>query len=191
MPFNRVSDLKATLLWYVKVIFVLSRILRLLVLQKERGLSNNQNDLNLNDECKGDNGSVKSKKSERILKIDKIPYYYPGFLLVPIPNAFYFNLDMAFWASFLYLLGSIFYVVDSFYLWPSISPDPGDDSLNPTIYFNFIAAALFILNALVCFIDWYLQLKVLSLENIDTELYKNVGLSINEIPYKVEFFINS
>ena len=66
---------------------------------------------------------------------------------------------VAFWAVFLYVLGSIVYVIDSILLWPYFNPSYSDDFLNPAIYLNFVAAAIFVLDAIVCFVDWNLQIQ--------------------------------
>ena len=59
----------------------------------------------------------------------KLPTYVPGLNLVPIPEAGIFGkFDIAFQAVFLYVLGSIFYVADSFYIWPRLQLQPDDNS---------------------------------------------------------------
>jgi hypothetical protein len=64
---------------------------------------------------------------------------------------------VAFWSVFLYVLGSIVYLIDSLLLWPRYNPNFSDDYNNPAIYLNTVGAAIFVLDAIVCFIDWYLQ----------------------------------
>ena len=62
---------------------------------------------------------VATDSSGEVKKQMKLPTYYPGLNLVPIPEAGMFgHFDVAFQAVFLYLVGSIFYVLDSFYIWP-------------------------------------------------------------------------
>lgn len=66
---------------------------------------------------------------------------------------------VAFWAVFLYVLGSIVYVVDSVLLWPVFNPSYTDDFMNPAIYLNLVGASIFVFDALVCFVDWNLQIQ--------------------------------
>jgi hypothetical protein len=104
--------------------------------------------------------------------------YCPGVLLVPIPEAGYFfgYVDMAFWAVFVYVLGSIVYLIDSVLLWKDINSNYSDDALNPAISLNTVAAALFVINALICFFDWWLQVKQLS--SYDTYDYVHNGSAV-------------
>jgi len=46
-----------------------------------------------------------------------VPYYIPGLMLIPIPEAGCIAgyIDIAFHAAFLYVLGSLVYVIDSFF----------------------------------------------------------------------------
>lgn len=66
---------------------------------------------------------------------------------------------VAFWAVFLYLLGSIVYLIDSALLWPLLNPSYSDDYQNPAIYLNTVGAAIFVLDAIICFMDWHLQIR--------------------------------
>jgi hypothetical protein len=73
--------------------------------------------------------SVTPNEQGRSEKKMKLPTYIPGLNLVPIPEAGIFGkFDVAFQAVFLYIIGSIFYVADSFYIWPRLQLQPDDDS---------------------------------------------------------------
>lgn len=160
MPFNRVTDLKATVLW-------------LLILNKE------------NEDRKYEQSEDKSVK-----RVHKIPTYIPGLMLIPIPEAGWINgyVDMAFWAVFLYVLGSVFYVIASGYEWVSVNPDYTDDALNPANYMNTLAAVLFVANAIICFVDWHLQYKQLSAFNMSSDDDISGGLVVEEIPQKLSMY---
>jgi len=172
MPLNRVNNAKAVAFW-------------LLV---------------LNASEKQDDGKETVKKLDVTNLYEKtvFRYWFPGLMVVPLPEAGWFlgYVDAGYWAVFLYVLGSIFYVVDSFYLWPKVNSawpsddtayyyyanattsnsttasydDDSDDYLwvgtHPAVYLNLISALLFVLDALVCFVDWYMQVKQLSIMNM-------------------------
>ncbi len=129
------------------------------------------------------------------LKVRKIPTYYPGLMLIPIPEAGFClgHIDMAWWAVFLYLLGSIVYVVDSYYLWGLTNPYYSDDAENPENYLNTLAALLFVINAVVCFVDWWLQFKQLSAMNLLYDESLTGGVHISDVPHKmsVYYFYNN
>jgi len=121
------------------------------------------------------------------LKISTV--YISGMMLTHIPQAggCLGYVDIAFWAVFLYLLGSIVYTIDSFYLWPALYPAYSDDSLNPSNVLNTLAAALFVINAIVCILDWWLQIKQLSIMNLLVDESMTGGLQVSEIP-KISMF---
>jgi hypothetical protein len=88
-------------------------------------------------------------------------YWVPGLLVIPIPSAGYLlgYIDYSFWACICYLLGSILYLIDAFLVWKWYNPSYSDDANNPALYLNTYAAGIFVLNAILCFIDWYIQLQ--------------------------------
>lgn len=161
MPFNRVSNMKST------VMFLL-----LLNEQKEA-------------EAKEFDAAGRLLKSS-----NNIPYYIPGLMLIPIPEAGCIAgyIDMAFWAVFLYVLGSITYVIDSFYLWGLTYHGYSDDAVNPQNYWNTLSAVLFLLNALICFWDWYLQEGQLSTSNVASNTKLTGGLEVQEVPHKISVY---
>lgn len=97
-----------------------------------------------------------------------LPMYIPGMLVVPIPDAgcILGRVDMSFWAVFIYVIGSVVYMIDSLLLWKDLNTNYSDDALNPALSLNTAASALFVLNAVVCFFDWWLQTKQLSVYDI-------------------------
>jgi len=111
----------------------------------------------------------KGKGKRKAEEVALLPPYVPGFSFIPIPGAPWWlcNVDMAFHAVFLYLVGSVVYVAASFYTWKLPGLPADDDAPNtPGNYLNLLAAILFVFNALVCFVDWWLQLKQLSFLNL-------------------------
>ena len=164
MPFNRVGNAKATLMF--------------LLMLNEQGSSQN---LTIDD------SAIKASK-------DKIRWYVPGLMLIPIPQACWIAgyIDMAFWAVFLYVIGSVAYVVDSFYLWSLTYNNVGDDSMNPGNVWNTLGALFFVVNALVCFWDWWLQEGQLSATNAAANS-KSGDVVLEEIPHKmsVYYFYNN
>lgn len=168
MPFNRVNDLKA-----------LSNLILLLSATADKS---------------SEEESLKSPK--RLLgKQDQSTFWIPGLLIIPFPEAGWLlgYIDVAYWACFLYVLGSLFYVVDSFYMWGTVYPEYTDDSFNPAIYWNTIAVVTFVVNALVCFLDWYLQVKQLSTMNIIAEEDITIPLQLSDIPNAItwHYFFNN
>lgn len=139
--------------------------------------------------------ALKLDPSTQVPAMRKVPTYYPGFMLIPIPGAGFFlgHIDMAWWAVFLYLLGSIFYVIDTFFMWQRTYPEYTDDTDSPAISFNTLAAATFVLNAIVCFLDWWLQTKQLSLMNLLYDESLTGGVHISEVPHKMSayYFYNN
>jgi hypothetical protein len=122
-------------------------------------------------------------------------YWFPGLLMVPIPEAgpILGYIDISYIAVITYVIGSVFYVVDSFYLWYSINPDYTDDGGNPAIYLNTVSAGLFVLNAWFCFLDWHLQKKQLSLMNMYVENDNLGSLKIAEVSKRIStyYFFNN
>ena len=156
MPFNRVTDIKATVMW-------------LLV---------------LNDNKRTEDENNAQTAQGRAIEVKDIPPYIPGLLLIPIKDAgfFYGHSDWGFWAVLGYVLGSIAYVVDSFYLWGLTYYDYSDDANNPQNYWNSIAVMLFVANALVCILDWWVQEKQLGLMNMCIAEDTTGGLKMEQIP---------
>lgn len=185
MPFNRINNVKATSVW-------------LAMLQtyadEEDNLSSTESDKSpLTEE------QLKERRLKKYLKaIEKhhiSTCWIPGILVVPIPEAGWFlgYVDVAFWATMLYVIGSVFYVVDSFYLWYRVNPAYTDDANNPAIYLNTLSAVTFVLNALVCFLDWYLQVRQLSAMNYIVDEDLTGGLHVSDIPTKITlyYFLNN
>jgi len=184
MPFNRINNVKATSLW-------------LAILQRAENEERES-------KARASEGLVSKEITEkqrkyynvlRALTYARDSCWIPGINIVPIPEAGWFlgYVDVAFWATFLYLFGSILYVVDSFYLWVRVNPDYTDDAWNPAIYLNTMAGAMFVLNALVCFLDWYLQVRQLSAMNYFIDEDITGGLHISDIPTKITwyYFLNN
>lgn len=86
----------------------------------------------------------------------RVPPFIPGMLLFPIPKAgpILGRIDVAFWAEASFVLGSILYLIDSFYLWHLFRLEKNDDAMTPGAIFNTAACAVFILNGIWCFVDW-------------------------------------
>jgi hypothetical protein len=193
MPFNRVNNLKSTS-------FFLAILQSMKKEEDEEGkvkqAGEEETALTKEEKEKEDE---KMKKYNRYLKQIVAPEvsscWIPGLLLVPIPEAGWFlgYVDIAFFACFLYVIGSVFYVVDSFYLWVRFNPDYTDDAYNPAIYLNTISAAVFVINALVCFLDWYLQVQQLSAMNMFVDEELTAGLHISDIPMRITwyYFLNN
>lgn len=79
------------------------------------------------------------------------------------------NLDVIFWANMAYIVGSIVYVAQAVYYVHRWHQSPFDDDSNPAApsnYLNCAGAALFIVNALACFGDWWLCKRSSSIMNI-------------------------
>jgi hypothetical protein len=57
--------------------------------------------------------------------------------------------------------------------------------LNPSNVLNTLAAALFVINAIVCILDWWLQIKQLSIMNLLVDESMTGGLQVSEIPKKI------
>lgn len=103
-----------------------------------------------------------------------VKHWFPGLLVVPLPSYGIFGyVDFAFLAVLCYLNGSIIYVADSFLLWKRVNPNFHGDGSDPAIYLNTCGAGIFILNCLLCFLDWwiqYLELRRHHLATIDSFL---------------------
>lgn len=91
-----------------------------------------------------------------------------SFLFLPLSNFSYFSISrflqasssyIAFWSVFLYVVGSVVYLADSFLLWPRFNPDYSDDGGNPAIYLNTFGAIIFAVDASTCFLDWHVQVQ--------------------------------
>lgn len=147
------------------------------------------------DEEESNEFDVTKMDPSTALKIRKVPTYYPGLMLIPIPEAGFFlgHIDMAWWAVFLYLVGSFIYVVDSYYIWLVTNPNYSDDAANPAIYLNTLAALLFVINAIVCIADWWLQFQQLSAMNLLFDESLTGGVHISDIPQmmSVYYFYNN
>ncbi len=122
-------------------------------------------------------------------------WWVPGMLIVTMPEAGVFlgYVDIGYWAGFLYVLGSVFYVMDSFFVWPSVYSGYSDDAFSAGVFLNLLAAWAFVVNALVCFLDWHTQVKQLSVMNMDINENNTGGFEINEINYNITwcYFFNN
>jgi hypothetical protein len=130
-------------------------------------------------------------KRKKITKYEiNAKWWVPGMLIVTMPEAGVLLgfLDIGYWAGFLYVLGSVFYVMDSFFLWPAVYPGYSDDAFSAGVFFNLLAAWAFVINALVCFLDWHTQVKQLSVMNMDVNENTTGGFEINEINYKITWY---
>jgi hypothetical protein len=134
-------------------------------------------------------------KAERRPFRKPLKFWFPGLLLIPIPEAGWFlgYVDIAYWAVMTYVIGSVTYLIDSFYLWPRFYPDYTDDAANPAIYWNTVSAALFVFNALTCILDWYLQKKQLSFMNMTIEDEMMGIVEFSDISSKITryYFMNN
>lgn len=102
-----------------------------------------------------------------------VPNYVPGFVLFTMPGQpwWIFDIDMAFWGNFLYVIGSVLYVAQATYYWHDLGVAEYDDynPNNPSNYLNLVAAAMFVANAVVCQLDWWLTKNQVSLMNVNLE----------------------
>lgn len=102
---------------------------------------------------------------------ESIPRWVPGFVFLgPLPGQpwWLFNLDAAYHANMLYIVGSIIYVAQALYYEQSFHLSPFDDDYNPqnpSNYLNLVGAALFMANALVAMLDWWLSKRSASIFN--------------------------
>lgn len=169
MPFNRVKDVKAMVYW----------LLIINTKEKQRRLSE----------------MPKDDKRRALIEANEKVVYYPGFMLIPIPDAGWClgHVDVAFWACFLYVLGSLFYFIDTFYIWYAINPNYTDDAANPANYLNTIAAIVFVLNAFACIIDWWVQLKQMGAMNLTVAEEGGGGILLSEVSHKLSayYFYNN
>ena len=95
----------------------------------------------------------------------KLTTFYPGLQLIPGPETMgcFRWIDFSFWATFLYVLGSIFYVA-SCIASPIYMGDDSNSADSPKL--SLTASILFLLNAIVSFIDWYFQFRIMSMMNV-------------------------
>ena len=111
-------------------------------------------------------------------------------MVVPLPQAGWFlgYWDMGYWAALFYVLGSIVYVIDSFYLWPYFYPASNDDPADPGVYWNTVASSLFVINALLCFLDWYMQREQLSVMNMIVDESVTGGFQLQSVSTKITWY---
>lgn len=139
------------------------------------------------------NEEINAKDSEGVpLHLKYVPKYIPGLLLIPHPEdgPILGYLDISFLACAVYIIGSIIYLVDSVFLWKRVSNrwDENDDGLTPGNYLNLAASCLFVCNAMLCFLDGYLQGRQRSSMNWE---YCNNDHDIHVVPISSkELFIN-
>lgn len=185
MPFNRINLLKALSSWLS--VLQTSDSSQPWKEKKRARTATEQESLLSSIHEEGDEDRI-CKPIRRPLKC-----WIPGLLVIPIPEAgpILGYIDIAYLAVISYVIGSVVYVVDSFYLWYSFNPSYTDDALNPAIYLNTIAAGIFVINALICILDWYLQVKQLSCMNLNIDNNNNnpMGvIEINDISSKITMY---
>lgn len=185
MPFNRINLLKALSSWLS--VLQTSDSSQPWKEKKRARTATEQESLLSSIHEEGDEDQI-CKPIRRPLK-----YWIPGLLVIPIPEAgpILGYIDIAYLAVISYVIGSVVYVVDSFYLWYSFNPSYTDDALNPAIYLNTIAAGIFVINALICILDWYLQVKQLSCMNLNIDNNNNNPMGViefNDISSKITMY---
>lgn len=101
-----------------------------------------------------------------------LPKWVPGWVFMgPLPGQprWILNLDVIFWSNVSYIIGSIVYVAQAVYFvhrWHQSSFDDDSNPAAPSNYLNCAGAALFIFNALACFVDWWLCKTSSSIMNV-------------------------
>jgi len=125
-----------------------------------------------------------------------LPRYIPGLLMFPDPSAGFIagNVDIAFWATLLYPLSSVVYVLAAgFALDPSLFQPVGasnststsviddyfitdDDNISATLSFqlNLVAALLLLIDSWICIWDWHIQ------RTFSTVSIVNATVQVNE-----------
>lgn len=131
---------------------------------------------------------LRGSRKIKDLNINYVPPYTPGLLLIPHPERglIFGYVDFTFQAALSYIIGSVVYLIDSVYMWKSFQFVPSDDANQPSNYLNIGGAAYFIINALLCLWDNYLQHQHHSALNIDFE-ESSRGLIVADIPWKGQF----
>lgn len=159
MPFNRVNNTKAISFW-------------LLVLASS---PKNQDEDNSSD-----------NKSRGLSP----GFWFPGLMVVPLPQAGFIlgYLDIGYWAAFFYVWGSVMYIIDSCFIWPTVYPNYTDDAADPGVYLNTMSAGLFVINALLCFLDWHLQRKQLSAMNMILDDSISGGYQLEAINNRISWY---
>lgn len=109
---------------------------------------------------------LEMEKSSTGKETYKVPPYTPGLLLIRLPEAgpVWGAIDFSFWAAFLYIIGSVIYVISAVFLWSSLGLD-----YEIGVATNLIAGIVFVINAAVCMIDWWLQVQQMSFMNMDLD----------------------
>ena len=91
-----------------------------------------------------------------------IPTWTPGLLVSAIPGqpSWLFNFDITFQANLWYIFGSLIFVMQALWYEHSFGlPGTRNDDYNPqnpSNYLNALGAMAFVINALLCFMDWFL-----------------------------------
>jgi hypothetical protein len=73
-------------------------------------------------------------------------------------------------------------------LWPYFYPASTDDPIDPGVYLNTAAAGLFVVNALLCFLDWYMQREQLSVMNMIVDENITGGFQLQSISTKITWY---
>lgn len=154
MPFNPVYNLKAANIWLQQSVDEPSNIPR----SRSRSSDNTSSSESIRS---AKSASLKSRQSTTITLYGLVCCFFNCFYdrICSKSPAQIGYVHVAFWAVFLYVLGSIVYVIDSILLWPMFNPSYSDDFMNPAIYLNLVGAAIFVIDAIVCFLDWHLQIQ--------------------------------
>lgn len=117
----------------------------------------------------------KKRRGSKLVEMDTdhIPIWVPGFVLFALPGQpeWMCDLDAAFWSNLLYVAGSVIYVAQGLYFWHNLKLTDYDDynANNPSNYLNLVGAALFVANALVALVDWYLCAQQASVMNVSLD----------------------
>lgn len=125
------------------------------------------------------------ESTSKVIEFTSIPNYTPGFNLIYIPGAgrIFGLVDVGFIASVFYLIGSILYLVDSIVMCHlSFDINTVDDMTNPVVYLNTWAAIVFVINAILCFIEWWLQIKQIAAMNMYIDVNMPNKMFFTRIP---------
>lgn len=119
-----------------------------------------------------------------------VPIFIPGLLLVPNPSAGILlgYLDISFLGLFGYIVGSVVYVASAV-----MYMEESDDYLPiaPGNYNNILAALIFLIDAIICLLDSWLQYKMQSTYNYTTSISSKkvhpigtVQVDVESLPFK-------
>ena len=143
MPFNGIAPEKVTLLF-------------LQLLKIKQGKDKEEDRISF-IEAKENSLIADNRIEDNESRLRKIKYT-PGLLLISNPQEGFIlgHIDFAFLAALTYVIGSVCYMISSVLNWYEDSYGYTADSI-----FNLLAAIFFIINVAFCFIDWYVQRKLI------------------------------